>query len=55
MVDEDFLELTLGFTKPWYIVGVDQSDDVVEIKLDYPVATKFQSPACGKFLISRKV
>jgi transposase len=47
MDEREFLETILGFSKPWYIVSMIQTDDEVEIKLDYPKGTKFVCPSCG--------
>jgi transposase len=47
MDEKEFLETILGFSKPWYIVSMIQTDDEVEIKLDYPKGTKFVCPVCG--------
>jgi len=48
MTQNEFLEVILGFSKPWYIESVVQSSESIEIKLNYPRGTKFICPHCGK-------
>ena len=49
MDEKTFLETILGFSKPWYITEMEQTEKTVEIKLDYPKGTRFQCTACGTF------
>jgi len=48
MEEKEFLETILGFSKPWYIVSMEQTEGKVEIKLDFPRGTRFICPHCGK-------
>lgn len=49
MDEKEFISSVLGFSEPWYIVGMRQVEDVIEIKLDYAGGTKFRCQICGKF------
>jgi len=48
MTENEFLEQILGFSKPWYIESVVQSETEIVIRLNYPRGTKFVCPHCGK-------
>jgi transposase len=48
MTQNEFLEQILGFSKPWHIERVEQDDDKVEIRLNYPKGTRFICTRCGK-------
>jgi len=43
-----FLEAVLGFSKPWYIEEMIQTEEEITIILDYPKGTIFTCPRCGK-------
>ena len=49
MDEKTFLETILGFSKPWYITKMEQTEDTVKIELDYPKGTKFQCSKCGAY------
>ena len=43
-----FLETVLGFSKPWYVEEMIQTDQEITIILDYPKGTIFTCPRCDK-------
>ncbi|MDR2699496.1 MAG: hypothetical protein LBC12_01540 [Nitrososphaerota archaeon] len=49
MDEKEFMFSISVFSEPWYIVGMKQAEDAIEIKLDYYRGTKFRCPVCGKF------
>lgn len=48
---EQFLEIILGISEPWYIELVKENigNKEIHVYLDYPKGTRFKCPECGKY------